>query len=121
MFPVRYHRHMTNIRKTLGQHVAPARFIAFLVIFAVAFAALVGPLAWSRAMMAGFDIAGVIFIVSLVPVLSEHGAEAMKKHARENDANRAMLLVITSVVMIAILTAVFSELAVKSGGGPPMG
>jgi uncharacterized membrane protein len=121
LFPTRYRCSMDNIRKTLGQHVAPARFIAFLAIFGVAFAILIGPLAWSRAMMTGFDIAGVVFLLSLIPVLTTHGADAMKKHAEENDANRAMLLVITSVVMIAILTAVFSELAVKGGNGPPKG
>ncbi|CAN5355217.1 DUF1345 domain-containing protein [soil metagenome] len=119
MFSSRYHRHMTKSRKTLGQRVAPVRFIAFLMIFAIAFAILLAPLAWSRAMMTGFDIAGVVFMVSLIPVLSAHGPDAMKKYAEENDANRAVLLVITSIVMIAILTAVFSELAVKGGGGPP--
>jgi uncharacterized membrane protein len=112
---------MTKIQKTLGQRVAPARFIAFLVILAVAFAVLIGPLAWSRAIMAAFDIAGVVFLLSLIPVLNQHGAKTMKQHAQENDANRAVLLVITGVVMIAILTAVFSELTVKSGGGPPKG
>jgi uncharacterized membrane protein len=112
---------MTKARKTLGQRVAPARFIAFLVIFVGAFAALFAPLGWSRAMMTGFDVAGIFFMISLIPVLTTHGAQAMQQHAKENDANRALLLVITSVVMIAILTAVFSELAVKGGGGPPKG
>ncbi|WP_293881956.1 DUF1345 domain-containing protein [Sphingomonas sp.] len=110
---------MTTSKKTLGQRVAPARFIAFLVILGVAFAVLLGPLGWSRAAMTAFDIAGVFFLLSLYPVLTTHGADAMKEHAEENDANRALLLVITSVVTIAILTAVFSELAVKNGGGPP--
>jgi uncharacterized membrane protein len=109
---------MTKVHKTLGQRIAPARFIAFLVILIVAFAIAIGPLGWSRALMTAFDIAGVFFLISIIPVLSQHGAEAMRQHAKENDANRAVLLVITSIVMIAILTAVFSELAVKSGGGP---
>jgi uncharacterized membrane protein len=120
-FYIRYHRDMTRTRKTLGQRIAPTRFIAFLVIFAVAFGVLMGPFGWTRALMTGFDIAGVIFMISLTPVLSAHGEDAMKRHAEENDANRAVLLIITSIVMIAILTAVFSELAVKSGGGPPKG
>jgi uncharacterized membrane protein len=112
---------MTKSRKTLGQRIAPARFIAFMMIFVIAFAILIGPLAWSRAMMTGFDIAGVLFLLSLIPVLTTHGADAMKKHAEENDANRVVLLAITGIVMLAILTAVFSELAVKHGGGPPKG
>ncbi|AYJ86784.1 DUF1345 domain-containing protein [Sphingomonas paeninsulae] len=110
---------MTKARQTLGQRIAPARFIAFLVIFAVAFGAMLGPLGWTRALMTGFDIAGIFFMISLIPVLTTHGTDAMKRYAEENDANRVVLLVITSVVMLAILTAVFSELGVKGGGGSP--
>ncbi len=108
-------------KQTLGQRIAPARFLAFLVIFAVAFAASLGALGWSRALMAGFDIAAVFFLLAITPVLRASGAATMRKHAAENDANRVVLLVITGVTMIAILTAVFSELSVKDGGGPPKG
>jgi uncharacterized membrane protein len=108
-------------KRTLGQRIAPARFLAFLVIFAVAFAALFAALGWSRALMTGFDIAAVFFLLAITPVLRASGAAKMKQHAAENDANRVVLLVITGVTMIAILTAVFSELSVKSGGGPPKG
>lgn len=110
---------MNKARKTLGQRVAPARFIAFLIIFAVAFALAYAPMGWAPGLMTAFDIAGVFFLVSLIPVLTQHGTGTMKQHAKENDANRAVLLVITSIVMIAILTAVFSELGVKTGGGSP--
>ena len=108
-------------KRTLGQRVAPARFLAFLAIFAVAFAASFAALGWSRALMTGFDIAAVFFLLAITPVLRASGAAMMKQHAAENDANRVVLLVITGVTMVAILTAVFSELSVKSGGGPPKG
>jgi uncharacterized membrane protein len=107
------------IKQTLGQRIAPARFLAFLAIFAVAFAASFGAMGWSRALMAGFDIAAAFFLLAISPVLRASGTATMKQHAKENDANRAVLLIITGVTMIAILTAVFSELSVKSGGGPP--
>ena len=71
--------------------------------------------------MTGFDIAAVFFLLAITPVLRASGAAMMKQHAAENDANRVVLLVITGVTMVAILTAVFSELSVKSGGGPPKG
>jgi len=106
-------------KRTLGQRIAPARFIAFLVIFAAAFAASFAELGWSRALMAGFDIAAAFFLLAITPMLRASDATKMKQHAQKNDANRVLLLVITSVTMIAILTAVFSELSVKSGGGPP--
>lgn len=105
-------------KQTLGQRIAPARFIAFLAIFAIAFAASFGVLGWTRALMTGFDIAGVFFLLAITPVLRANGAAEMHKYAAENDANRVVLLVITGVTMLAILTAVFSEMAVKSGGGP---
>jgi uncharacterized membrane protein len=108
-------------KQTLGQRVAPARFLAFLVIFAVAFAASFAALGWQRALMTGFDIAAVFFLLAITPILRASGEATMRKHAEENDANRVVLLVITGVTMIAILTAVFSELSVKDGGGPPKG
>jgi uncharacterized membrane protein len=120
-FPIRYYPRMTNIPRTLGQRVAPARSILFFLVLIVAFVVTLTPLGWARGLMTSFDIAAIIYLISILPVLSQHGAEAMRKHAEENDANRAVLLVITGVVMIAILTAVFSELAVKGGGGPPKG
>lgn len=106
-------------RQTLGQRIAPARFLAFLVIFAIAFAASFAAVGWQRALMLGFDIAALFFLLAITPILRASGAATMKQHAKENDANRVVLLVITSVTMIAILTAVFSELSVKDGGGPP--
>ena len=112
---------MANSRKTLGQRIAPGRFLAFLVIFAIGFAASFASLGWTRALMTGFDIAGVFFLIAITPVLRAHGAATMRQHAEENDANRVMLLVLVGVVMVAILTAVFSEMAVKDGGGPPKG
>ena len=96
-------------KQALGQRIAPARFLAFLVIFAVAFAASYASLGWTRALMTGFDIAGVFFLIAITPVLRTQGADMMRRHAEENDANRVMLLVIVSVVMVAILTAVASE------------
>ena len=107
------------IKQTLGQRIAPARFLAFLGVFAIAFAVSFASLGWTRALMTGFDIAAVFFLLAITPVLRASGATTMKKHAQENDANRAVLLVITGVTMLAILTAVFSEMAVKGGGGPP--
>ena len=105
-------------KQTIGQRIAPARFLAFLAIFAVAFAASFASLGWTRALMTGFDIAAVFFLLAIVPVLRTSGATKMKLHAEENDANRAVLLVITGVTMLAILTAVFGEMAVKQGSGP---
>jgi uncharacterized membrane protein len=108
-------------KQTLGQRIAPARFLAFLAIFAIAFAASFATLDWTRALMTGFDIAGVFFLIAITPVLRTHGIATMRQHAAENDANRVVLLVITGVVMLAVLTAVAAEVGVKSDVDPPKG
>jgi uncharacterized membrane protein len=103
-------------KQTLGQRVAPGRFIAFLAIFTIAFALQFTPKDWSHALMISFDIAALVFLVSLVPLLRNHTATMMRQHAAENDANRVMLLVISTVVTVAILTAIGSE---AQSGDPP--
>lgn len=106
---------MTEPRRTLGQRVAPARFIVFLILFIGASAALYTAPEWGYALMAGFDIAAVVFLASLAPLLRSHGAEEMRRHAAENDANRVMLLIISTVVTLTILTAVASEMGARGG------
>jgi len=65
--------------------------------------------------MIGFDLAALLFMLSLIPLFS-HGAEEMRAHARGNDANRTLILVITGIVMLVILVVVASEL--RYGKGP---
>jgi uncharacterized membrane protein len=100
-------------KQTLGQRIAPARFLAFLVIFAVAFSASFATIGWSRALMTGFDIAAIFFLAAITPVLRTKGTSKMQQHAAENDANRTVLLIITGIVMLAILTAIASEIEPK--------
>ncbi len=96
-------------KQTLGQRIAPARFIAFLAIFAVAFAAQSTSTDWSHALMVSFDIAATIFLLSLSPLLRTQDAATMRQHAAENDANRVILLVISTIVTVAILAAIGAE------------
>ncbi len=96
-------------RPSLGQRIAPARFVAFLAIFGAAFAIQLATKDWPIALMISFDIAAAVFLVSLTPLLREHGAAMMRQHAAENDANRVMLLVISTVVTVAVLTAIGAE------------
>ena len=98
-------------KQTLGQRIAPARFIAFLAIFAVAFAAQFASTDWSRALMVSFDLAATTFLLSLFPLLRTQDTATMRKHAAENDANRIMLLVISTIVTVAIFAAVGAEIS----------
>jgi uncharacterized membrane protein len=93
-------------RPGFHRRVASVRFAVFLVAFvgvALSVAGFVGPL---RCILVGFDAAALIFIASVIPVLRAASAHVMRRHARDNDANRVMLLIITITVMLVILTAI---------------
>ena len=86
--------------------VLPPRFLAFLAILAVAVPTL-GILTqrWGEAVLGGFDLAALVFIVSLWPLSRDHTPAQMRAHAQANDTNRLGVLVITSLVMVVIVTA----------------
>jgi len=63
--------------------------------------------------MAGFDVAALIFGTTLRPLFS-HDAEAMRRSARANDANRTLMLVMTAIVMAVMLVVVATELRQKA-------
>lgn len=84
---------------------APMRFMIFLVLLIGgigAFTSLWQPL---KGIMAGFDLAAFIFLASHLPFLDD-SADQMRLHSKENDANRAMLLVITVAATTVILVTV---------------
>lgn len=90
----------------LGNRIAPPRFILFVVLL-VAFSLAAGLwLDWLRGIMIGFDGAAFIFLLSSVPLLAGADAATARRHAAENDANRAVLLGITGVVTGVVLVTV---------------
>ncbi len=97
-------------RRKIGNRIAPLHFLLFAVVGVVA----VG-IFWldlheiRRAIMIGFDVAAVLFLVSVSPLLGTREGAAIRAHARENDANRAVLLAITFVVMVVLLVAIATE------------
>ena len=99
----------------LGNRIAPPRFILFGVVTIVAGLIGVPKLGWAQGSMAGFDLAAIIFFVSIVPLFNDV-ADQMWQSAKKNDANRAGLLVITGIVMGVVLASVASEL--MQGGRP---
>jgi uncharacterized membrane protein len=98
--------HARRKRPAFRRRVASVRFAVFLITFvgvALSVSGFVGAL---RCILVGFDAAALIFIASVVPVLRAPSAHVMRRHARDNDANRVMLLIITITVMLVILTAI---------------
>jgi len=105
--------------QTIGNRIAPAKFVAFMALLVVGAAAAIAafhqllhdPLRESMAkgFMLGFDLAALAFIAACLPLLRVDDPATMRAHAAANDANRTILLVITAIVSIAILAAVASE------------
>lgn len=101
--------------KTLGQRLAPPRFVLFVLVLVVATGAAWHPLDPARAFITGFDIAATVFLLSLLPLLPSTSDHDMRLHASENDANRVVLLCIATVISLAILVAVAIELGARGG------
>jgi uncharacterized membrane protein len=93
--------------------ILPWRYGLFLLVFASAiplslvFEPVIG-------VMAGFDL-GVLALLATLPPLLSHGADQMREHARQNDANRTLILVLTGIVMLVILVVIASELSYGRG------
>lgn len=97
-------------REGIGNIIAPPRFIAFVVVLILAVPAaryLVGN--WDLAFMGGFDLAAIIFLVSVAPLLGTRHGSTIRGHARDNDANRTVLLALTGLVMAVLLVAIAAE------------
>ena len=101
----------------LGKKIAPPRFLAFAVTFAIGLAFLIPTLGKGRGTMAAFDIAALLFLAIVAPLLKGR-ADDMRRHAKNNDANRVLLLALTGTVMIVILVAVASEMMAGKSEAP---
>jgi len=86
--------------------VAPVRFLLFLLVFLTVAAVLTPVATPTPALLIGFDAGALLFLILVIPLLRHHQADDLRRHAAENDANRPMLLAITSATMLVILTTV---------------
>jgi uncharacterized membrane protein len=96
--------------RTIGNMIAPARFLLFLIAMIVAFPVLSHLFhRWALGAMASFDIASLLFLLSCAPLLGTREARIIREHAAANDANRIGLLVVTGIVMAVLMTAIAAE------------
>lgn len=96
-----------------GKRIAPARFLLFGTVFVVA-SAIAGVLLpdWRLALPIGFDLAALVFLASVLPLLNDNTG-AMRRTAQINDANRPALLAITVLISIVILFSIGTLIASK--------
>ena len=99
-------------RMGIGGRIAPPRFILFLVALAIGVAAGTHFLGRLEGTMAGFDAAALVFFAAIAELFNDE-ADEMRQAARRNDANRALLLILTVAVSLVILITVATELRQK--------
>jgi uncharacterized membrane protein len=96
--------------QTIGNMIAPPRFLAFLAALIIAFPIAAHELdRWALGAMASFDFAATLFLLLCLPLLRKSEAGEIRAHAEQNDANRHVLLAIVGIVMAVLLTAIAAE------------
>lgn len=102
---------------TIGNHLAPPRFILFIALLGAGWAGGIGLLGLEQGAMIGFDLAALGFLISCVPLFHDE-AERMRQAARDNDANRLLLLGISIILSLVVLVAVARQLRGQNSLGP---
>ena len=99
---------------SIGNRLAPARFLLFLALLPAFFfayrAALGSPPHWGDAVAMAFDAAALLFLASLLPLVRASDAGTMREHAARNDANRFLVLVLTTLLGFAVMAAIAGEM-----------
>ena len=96
--------------RTIGNSIAPWRFIAFVAILTIAAIPASALLhSYPLGIIAAFDVAAAIFLLLCWNLFRIDDPAMIERLAGENDANRTILLVITGIVVAALLIAVGAE------------
>ena len=105
-------------RKTLGNSIAPTRFIIFFAMLgaSVAIATIITP--WWLSVMIGFDLSALVFILSCIRLYRTSNHVHMREVAVANDANRTVLLLLAFALAVVILVAVGSQMSSKTHTTP---
>lgn len=114
-------RRETNAAPSIGNRVAPLRFLAFLALLPLAYAgyrATGSAGGWLDSAAVAFDVAALAFLVALIPLLRTADAATMRAHAAANDANRVLILLLTVLLTATMLAAVAGEVGGARAGEP---
>jgi len=97
-------------RRTIGNMIAPPRFLVFLAVLIVGFPVGASILhRWALGAMAAFDLAAILFLALCLPLLKTREAAVIRQHAASNDANRRVLLALTGIVITVLFVAIAAE------------
>ena len=96
--------------KSIANRIAPWRFLLFFAVLGVGWAIAMPRIGWSQGLLAGFDVAAVLFIASYATTF-RYDAKLLREAAERNDANRAVLLVVSFLLSAVIMAAMVGELS----------
>jgi uncharacterized membrane protein len=99
---------------SIGNRIAPSRFLLFLAVLAAGWAAGVSWMGVEQGLLAGFDAAALVFLTSCAPLLKLRAPE-LRDAAAKNDANRWLLLAISFVLTLVVLAAITAQLDQRGG------
>lgn len=107
---------------TIGNRLAPARFLGFVALLVGGYL-LVKTIApgddWRDGIAIAFDAAAAVFLVSLLPLLGASSVDQMREHAARNDANRVLVLGLTSLLTVVVMAAITGEMEGAQAGDIP--
>lgn len=104
----------TPARASVGERIAPPRFLLFGAVFVLVAAVASAVGAGARtALLVGFDSAAAVFLGVSVSLLRADANE-MRRAARVNDANRVLLLAIAVLLSLVILATIGTLIAGRS-------
>lgn len=98
---------------TLGNRIAPARFLLFLALLVGGFAvrqAILPDGDWRDGAVVAFDAAAAVFLLSLTALFRDSDPDAIRRDAARNDANRILVLVLTALLTLVVMAALTGEL-----------
>ena len=96
--------------RTIGNMIAPPRFLAFIAVLAIGFPIFVRLFhRWALGAMAAFDVAAILFLLLCLPLLKTGETARIRRHAAANDANREILLGIMGIVIAVLFIAIAAE------------
>ena len=96
-------------KRGIGNVIAPPRFLFFIAVTSITAWFAVPAFGWRFGTMVAFDLGSALFLLVCLPLLTNK-SDGMRQSTRRNDANRVMLLLLTTAVSLAVLAAVASEL-----------
>jgi uncharacterized membrane protein len=108
-------------RPSIGNRIAPPRFLLFLGVLVLTYAGYVmglGQRGWLDGVAVAFDVAALVFLISLAGLVRYSSPEILRSHAAANDANRVLILLLSTLLTAVAMAAIIGELRGARTGDP---